>query len=324
MRLTIDPRTEQLTSQRTRTVGNNDFIDGEPFAYRTGATHQPAWALLCFVAKAGSSAWKALLVRGLVLQGFKMDVTKSPHGQKLPYSILPDAETSLAADEFPKFMFVRHPISRLLSGYLGKGVRGKIKVTGWNHSTGFRSFVHAVTSANSSQANSSQADSSLDKHFKLQSEQCGLSRGIPYRVLRVEDMGHWYRSVVCQLALQQAVQFNLPSPKLMTAPCGADGSRDRHQDRRLAPSCCFVRTTDCGCRIDCRGTSRCNASRAGTHATASFGSLNAASDAGLLEKYYDRELAERVNAWARADLEAFGYLPWLPGQKLQARVATVL
>ena len=272
------------------------LVDSKPIIYRTGA-HRPAWAVVCFVPKAGSTAWRALLARGLALQGFtKMDLLRSPHEQGLPYNVSQAAVSALSSDSpVPKLMFVRHPVSRLLSAYLGKGVTGRLPVPGWNHSTGFRSFVHAVTSAKS-------AD--LDPHYRLQTAQCGLP-SLEYRYLRAEDIGHWYREVICSLGLQQAASSRLHL-EAWTAPCSS-------------PPCCFVRTTDCGCELQCSGV-RCNASRVGTHAEASFGSFNAASDAANLEQHYDHSLAQLVNAWAHADLRDFGYMPWLPGQTIAHRL----
>lgn len=154
------------------------LVDGRPFAYRTGLAH-PSWAVVCFIPKAGSSAWKALLVRALVLQGFaKLDDRSSPHDQRLPYWLSHDSNVAGA----PTLIFVRHPISRLLSAYLGKGVTGKIKVPGWN-GTDFRSFVHVVTSFTSANGRARL----LDQHYQLQTKQCGLWRGQRYHhVLRIE------------------------------------------------------------------------------------------------------------------------------------------
>lgn len=275
---------------------SEELSDGKPFVFRAGTHDSNSTSVLCFTPKSGSSAWKALLVRALVLQGFSMmNDKRSAHGQKLPYKIS-RVDTLLTDIYIPKLMFVRHPISRLLSAYLGKGRTGKIRLPGWNRSTGFHGFVYTVTNA---------AHNVLDPHWELQTEQCGVGQNFPYRFLRVEELGHWYRGVVCQLNLQEAVQGSLFSSALSPS-CGA-------------PSCCFVRTADCGCEVDCRGT-RCNTSRVGTHAEATFGSFNGASNATLLEQYYDQSLAKRVNAWAHADLTAFGYLPWLPGQELAMRL----
>ena len=107
-------------------------------------------------------------------------------------------------------------------------------------------------------------------------------------------MGRWYRHVICQLGLQHAAASPLFAEK-------------------TAADDCFVRTTDCGCKIDCGGVA-CNASL-GNDPAASFGSFHEASM--RLEEFYDRALAVQVNRWAGPDLSLFGYLPWLPGEPLR-------
>ena len=104
---------------------SEELSDGKPFVFRAGTHDSNSTSVLCFTPKSGSSAWKALLVRALVLQGFStMNDKRSAHGQKLPYKIS-RVDTLLTDIYIPKLMFVRHPISRLLS-YLGKGRTGKI------------------------------------------------------------------------------------------------------------------------------------------------------------------------------------------------------
>ena len=78
----------------------------------------------------------------------------------------------------PRYMIVRHPHARLLSGYLGKVLRKPtpaIWPSGYKASSGFAGFVLAVTSARV-----------LDGHFTLMAHHCGISTGMSYRVLRGE------------------------------------------------------------------------------------------------------------------------------------------
>ena len=78
----------------------------------------------------------------------------------------------------PRYMIVRHPHARLLSGYLGKVLKRPapaIWPSGYNASSGFAGFVEAVTRARA-----------LDGHFTLMAHHCGISTGMSYRVLRGE------------------------------------------------------------------------------------------------------------------------------------------
>ena len=82
----------------------------------------------------------------------------------------------------PRYMIVRHPHARLLSGYLGKVLRKPtpaIWPSGYKASSGFAGFVLAVTSARV-----------LDGHFTLMAHHCGISTGMSYRVLRGEVRLH--------------------------------------------------------------------------------------------------------------------------------------
>jgi len=78
----------------------------------------------------------------------------------------------------PRYMIVRHPHARLLSGYLGKVLKRPnpaLWPQGYNSSSGFAGFVQAVTRART-----------LDGHFTLMAHHCGISTGMSYRVLRGE------------------------------------------------------------------------------------------------------------------------------------------
>ena len=281
------------------------FVDSTPFLYRID--NKPKWALICLPPKAGSSLWKRALTRGLIEQGFSLlDEPGRWNAQALPYNV---SARDVMLTKAPRLMLVRHPLSRLLSAYLGKAQRGFINVSGWDRSSGFRGFVNAVTAANRSE---------LDGHFKLQTDQCGIpalreanaTQQIGYRYLQVEEMGHWYREIVCALGLSKVVSAS------------SIYWRDFYKDKMLAASertsaaynastQCFVRTLDCGCELHCRGH-HCNASQVGTFPNASFASFNQATQ--RLEDYYNAELAQRVNDWAADDMREFGYRPWWPGK----------
>lgn len=286
------------------------LVDSEPFLYRIDS--KPRWALMCLPTKAGSTMWKRALTRGLLEQGLPMvDEPGKWNGQDLPYSV---NARDILLYKVPRIMFVRHPLARLLSAYLGKATTGVLNVTGWKRSSGFSGFVKAITSTTD--------PAKLDAHFRLQVDQCGIqelrdanmTRSLGYRYLHVEKMGHWYREAVCALGIAKAVSV----PSIYW--------RDFAHDRLISPAervsaaynrttQCFVRTRDCGCDLHCKGH-HCNASRAGTAPHASYASFNEAG--AKLKEYYTADLASRVNEWAAEDLREFGYRPWMPDQSVEA------
>ena len=235
-----------------------------------------------------------MLVHGLVRQGYTGMLTHgSAHGQALPYNV-----SNVRLGKASWLMFVRHPISRLLSGYLDKErLLARKNVSERGTPSDFANFVRHLTSL---------PRSKLDEHFKPQSQQCKLADGAKYHYLRVETMGLWYRQIMCMMALRQEHHAALFRSQ-WTAPCSE-------------PPCCFVRTLDCGCELNCDVESRCGKAPPGRYAAASFGSFMRENQFGSthLEYWYDEDLARRVNAWAREDYETFGYLPWRPGQQLQS------
>jgi len=296
-----------------------NLIDNQPFFYRIDS--KPRWALLCLVTKGGSSMWKRALTRGLAEQGLPMlDGPGQWHGQPLPYNV---SGHEVPISGIPRYMIVRHPLARLLSAYLGKAAKffayGWSVPYGWKPESGFRGFVNAIIAMNRSD---------LDPHFQLQVDQCGIpalrkagvEKKLGYRYLKAEELGHWYRGVVCALGLTKAVttqshywrDFYKDVPEFGTSIAPVE-KRTLAYNQSIE---CFVRTKDCGCEIHCRGQ-HCNSSQVGTHPEASFASFNNAT--ARLEDYYDAELAQRVNEWAADDLNEFGYEPWRPGGPLAPR-----
>lgn len=291
------------------------MVDGTPFLYRIDS--KPRFALLCLVPKAGSSMWLRALTRGLIEQGLPVQEGSGKwHGQALPYNT---SARDVEISKIPRYMIVRHPVARLLSAYLGKANRPELKglpglPDGWdttNRNVSFRGFVDALLRTNSSR---------LDAHFRPQVEQCGISalrqanavKDYGYRYLRAEEIGHWYREVVCALGLTKAVSTETSYWRnYYTDPKELAHTPALRSSSYNVSTSCFVRTSDCGCDIRCRGH-HCNASRAGTLPDASFASFHRAVE--KLDDYYDEDLARRVNEWAADDMKEFGYEPWLPGQ----------
>jgi hypothetical protein len=236
--------------------------------------------------------WKEALVRGLQRQGMtvkhKRPNVNTWHNAKLPYTLEQVGQLVPSDPSILQYTLVRHPITRLLSAYLDKVAHRnpadrKKYASGYNHKTGFDGFIKWVTAHASD-------DLKLNPHFRLQSEGCGIPDGVQYRVLRTEEIGRWYREVVCRLGLVEAVSDGFPD--------------------------CFLKTRDCGCTVTCGGPS-CNESHFGTYAgVTEFTSYHFRNATEQIEEYYTHETAQLVNVWASADLAAFRYKPWLPGQDI--------
>lgn len=305
----------------------SSLTDGVPFLYpRIGNRDaRSKWAVLCLVPKVGSTIWKAALIRGLVLHHFDINGTEhvpsldavlfeGVHERPLPYALPSEAEWNHKST--PRLMLVRHPLSRLLSAYLGKVTTSYFAE--YNSSLSFRAFATKVMTAQ---------PRTLDRHFQPQVRQCNIqsqaARGSPYTYFRVEEMGRWYRRFVCMLGLQNAVASSFVhrgearlALRQMAHPAATSGRRLREtmtinlrsHGQQFTGSGCLVRTLDCGCELRCGG-SKCNGTLAST-AESLYHSFNLATE--QLEEYYDKDLARRVNSWAAADLREFGYDPWMP------------
>jgi hypothetical protein len=215
-----------------------------------------------------------------------------------------------ATRDVPRFAIVRHPITRLLSGWLGKVVAGRGRTRrswplrfvpqGPLNQT-FGAFVrHVVDHPRLVQ---------LNRHFSLQSAQCAGTRpgARAWRILRIEEVGLWYEDVVCALGLSAVVDhgwetFATTRP---VTPARAGRTRDHGQ-------ACMVRTT-CGCRVDC--ARRCNRAHDRAVEHASFNDAYA-----QLSRYYTPALVGVVNWWAAPDYAAFRYAPWTFGTDITAAV----
>ena len=272
---------------------------GQAFVY---ASPSGATSLLCLTAKSGSSAWLFALHMAHDERRFRNGsrLLTSAHGKRLPPTVaLMSLARAYATRDVPRFAIVRHPVTRLLSGWLGKVAAGRGRPrNSWPlqfvprapPNQTFGAFVrHVVGHPRLVQ---------LNGHFRLQSAQCAGTRpgARAWRILRVEEVGSWYEDVVCALGLAAVVNhgwetFATTRP---VAPARAGRARDHGQS-------CMVRTS-CGCRVDC--AQRCAAPTSAVE-HASF------NDAYTkLTRYYTPGLARVVNEWAAPDYRAFRYLPW--------------
>ena len=138
--------------------------DGLPFVYHA-RPHEHVG--ICMLPKCGSTRWTQVFVRGLVQQGY--NVTGPPASPRLPYIVNRQFPTR---QRMERYMIVRSPHARLLSGFLGKALTGKVKIAGWDPANGtFASFVRLITS---------RRPEELDHHFRLQTDQCEMQRGMTY------------------------------------------------------------------------------------------------------------------------------------------------
>ena len=214
--------------------------NAEPFVFYNPDANRTA--IICLNEKTGSTTWKLALTKALTrvnggnnktgasFQKFNRGVwpvpaSRNPHIRtmwKLPtkWQMLggyPALEEALRSPNVPRFMFVRNPYVRLLSGFADKiehaitgGKLGFMSPKGYsvqkhlglgleaNFSTlkfpltkdqfvsdGFPDFVEAVSHL-------SNARYQLNGHFTPQSVHCGIKSGLEFDYyLPVEEMDQW-------------------------------------------------------------------------------------------------------------------------------------
>merc|ERR1719181_322973 len=263
------------------------MIDGKPFLFQSPA--QPDHkAFVCLNEKVGSTTWKLALLRAGPHTKFH-NLTVSPHGAPAK----PTCGKYSKDVAVPRFMMVRNPYSRLLSGFMDKcvgtasdklhvgllpsGFAGHVCASIDDPVRAFPAFVAAVIDEDPDR---------LNGHFSLLSEHCHVDAGYDY-YLPTEQTVHWYEPFVAALDLGEAVRTGWD---LSTQWWRNDGSK------------CFYHPPGLRCDGAPLGTVRAGAlSGDSFHATG--------SDARLGE-FYTPELARAVSEWAKADLEEFGYPAW--------------
>ena len=250
--------------------------DGQPFLFQSpGQTHNKAF--VCLNEQAGSTSWKLALLRAGPHTEFH-NLTISPHGAPAERDCGKYNSRDAAV---PRFMMVRNPYSRLLSGYMDRCVgtardvlptHGIEKVCGSieDPAATFPAFVKAVINEDLDQ---------LDGHFSLLSRHCHVDAGYDY-YLPVEQIVHWYAPFVSVLDLKKTVSTGW---NVSTRWWRNDGSE------------CFYHPPGLGCD----GVPATPATNAGRHP----------STMGL-DEFYTPELARAVSEWARRDLKEFGYPAW--------------
>ena len=155
-------------------MGKHPLVDGSPFLFVNGASHE--CAIVCLSQKVGSTTWKLVFAGGLKA----VPTAAVPERLPEPLQAAPGFQAAAASVEVKRFMFVRNPYARLLSGFLEKVVPwstsgpdysiGRLqhkygyesKLTKQNRTQGFASFVHAI----------SRANDDMNAHFRLLTKHC--------------------------------------------------------------------------------------------------------------------------------------------------------
>ena len=185
------------------------MFDGYPYLYINPRTNQKA--IICFLEKVGSTAWKTLLLKSFNVPYLSI----SPHVAEYKNKNTPKVtremfEAALKNPVIPKIMFVRNPYSRLLSGFVDKvynvtdaSLRQKFfkgfKASNKNFNT-FIKYVKGVHERDNHPNNSKPPF--LNTHYIPQSERCFINVGMRFDYyLKVEQTPIWYPYILNLLGL---------------------------------------------------------------------------------------------------------------------------
>mmetsp|Transcript_30464 Transcript_30464/g.37672 ORF Transcript_30464/g.37672 Transcript_30464/m.37672 type:complete len:287 (+) Transcript_30464:192-1052(+) len=172
---------------------------GAPFLFKNYRTGKKA--IICLTAKTGSTTWKQLLGEGLGLNAagkmVRRDrITVKPEARKaLKYyeslsiqeimigSPCRESREALADPAVKRFMFVKNPYARFLSGYLDKveGKRNplpKFLPTGFHKGLGFSLFANSYL-------NMQRNKDKINSHFLPISSMCNIPQGMKYDLHRL-------------------------------------------------------------------------------------------------------------------------------------------
>lgn len=307
-----DTRPGAFRDVKTYDATYNYIMDGETLYYRK--TANDTGALICLISKVGSSMWNFLLLKAARAEQYPDPDGRfrtSGHLAVLPIKASPMTyEFAINNFKVPRFAIVKHPLARLLSGYLGKVINNPtpgLWPRAFDPNTKLAGLIETMGGLTEAET--------FRNHFRLQSDQCaGKQQGIkPWTFLRVEEMASWYEDLLCSLGLSRAAasgwdQFQNVNNDLEK---GAEG---RSENPAALPwnrthQSCFV-SLGCGCKVDCNN--RCaNDTR---NVSVRHGTFHHSTP--QMEMYYDYELAARANNWAHRDLQLFNYRPWYPGMTM--------
>jgi len=192
--------------------------DGVPFVFKS--SEQKA-CVVCLSEKVGSTAWKLLFLKSMSSQGrAHFDLKQSPH--KVAVAPLPRAEQSelLFSPKVLRFMFVRDPYSRLLSGWMDKASspqrwrdsRLPLPCTK-KSSDGTATKCYTVGQPFGQFVDVATAAALLNPHFELLSKHCLIADGMVYDYfLKTEDVSLWVGPLVHTLGLEKAAASGWEAP----------------------------------------------------------------------------------------------------------------
>ena len=287
---------------------------GQPFLFQS-PERPDRKAFLCLNQKAGSTTWELALLRAGPHIEYH-DLIISPHGHKGRPAAPAEPNCGEHSEDaaVPRFMLVRNPYSRLLSGFMDKCVQDpenlgaenfpgnmdKVCKAGLKNSKDaaatFPKFVEAVITEDPDRLNLRGGGG----HWSLLSTHCHIEAGFDY-YLPTEQIAHWYEPFVAALDLGETVRTGW---NVSTKWWHNDGSE------------CFYHPPGLGC-------DGAPLSTAGAGPLAG-GSWHATGSDARLDEFYTPELARAVTEWAKADLEEFGYPAWdgVDGQGYLRRIST--
>eukprot|EP00873_Tetraselmis_striata_P026577 jgi/Tetstr1/446841/TSEL_034320.t1 len=266
--------------------------------------------VICLNAKVGSSRWKALLLRA---KGIDAPVARAVHHTTAPWlKALRGVRAHGAKVADPRklrFMFVRNPYARLLSGFLDKGVnwvtrmkaeyRGPYKAT----PAEFRRFVGVLLARRGRSV-------SIDPHFELLTRGCGMPHGYAYHFyLKVDEMDVWYADFIALLGLGEAAAAGW-------APETSSPGKQLPDCFLPLPGRTCAETTAAIANHDALVANASSASGAAAPAGASWMQVRTSdhshgADRQMREYYADPRTRAMAQRFLARDIAAFGY-PRLP------------
>jgi len=324
----VTDREKGFETVQARYMGN----DGKPFPLTL--PYNRGTVIWCLNKKVGSTRWKQLLHRHMGVEDWK----KAPAHKFTTYrsweqstwegGLKPVFETP--DGRHPRFLFVRSPFNRVLSGYLNKIATSDHNVT-YLYTRGPPAQRYPIHFDELGPTPKDFATFVMDLwghvgrygwqtvngHFQPISEGCGIQNGFEYDfILKSEEIESWYPDLVRMLGLQPSVLnewLSLDSAEGSTKPhtwmeedCFFHGTGERCSDmaKRFegpSPSTCF------------HGDSHMPSTVA-DH----YDSGKATAADRKMKEFYTPSLLRVVAMLYREDIQRFGYT--LPSESLPIKI----
>lgn len=269
--------------------------DGHPFILQIDDNQQ---AIVCLNQKCGSSAWKHVLHKKIFPERWHSGSAEPSYDERTRDTM----RVGTTSQPPHRFMWVRNPYARLLSAYVNKVVNLESKqalkfvprgcvVNIERCKSDFQFFVEQLLLDDASWT------SSLDPHFDLLSNHCGLDAGFEYDFyLKLEDMDTWYEALLVAWRIDTAANFGWSEyqPQKGYGDCFYVPTQFRDCEE-------FRRSVELNRRRERLGEPL--VFRAGTAGPKTTG-------ASSLYEYYNRSIADMLNPFLSEDLLRFGYPMW--------------